>query len=263
LIHKEITTMTTRRPFSFLSATLCGLALGASVLLAGCGGGGSSSSGNNNGGGGSGASLAAGRYQGTYLNTSGQYSPASGTLAFTVSSTGAVTATIFNDDGSTGNDTGTIGSDGKFSVRDTDAGGDGIDGTRSQDSTTHVFSMSYTETNGTKGVLKVGLAPTSSAFAGSYSGTFSSSTGGGQGTFTLTITAGGVVTGTAVQAGVSTNLSGYVDSSGNIYLAETSLGVPITSFGGITLVGTSLSGTLQGTGADGSSNTITVSGTKQ
>ncbi|MBA3916772.1 MAG: hypothetical protein H0X25_23590, partial [Acidobacteriales bacterium] len=81
--------MTTRQPFSHLPTTLCGLALGASVLLAGCGGGGSSSSGNNNGGGG--ASLAAGSYQGAYVNTSGQFSPDAGTIAFTVSSSGAVT----------------------------------------------------------------------------------------------------------------------------------------------------------------------------
>ena len=54
--------MTTQRPFSLLSATLCGLALGASVLLAGCGGSsnGNSGGGTNNGG----ASLAAGQLPG-------------------------------------------------------------------------------------------------------------------------------------------------------------------------------------------------------
>ncbi len=258
--------MMTRRPFSLLSATLCGLALGASVLLAGCGGGGGSSSNGNSGGNGGGTSLAAGRYQGAYVNTSGQYSPASGTLAFTVSSTGAVTATIFNDDGSTGNETGTIGSDGKLSLRE--AGGDGIDGTLSQDSTTHVFSMSYTEPNGTKGVLKVGLAPTASPLAGSYSGTATSS--GTSGTFpmTLSISSAGAVTGTlgtpvAGNPNSGFNFVGYVDASGNAYLAYTSGGVPAISLAGLTLNGTSLTGTYNETSADGSTATAVLSLTKQ
>ncbi len=179
-----------------------------------------------------------------------------------MSLTGAVTATIFNSDGSTGNDTGTIGSDGKFSVRE--AGGDGIDGTLSQNSTTHVFSMSYTEPNGTKGMLSVGLAPTASPLAGSYSGTATNTAQTQSLPLTLTISAIGVVTatlGTPVAGNPNSGftLTGYVDTNGNLYLADISGGVPENLFAALTLSGTSLTGPTHISAADGYSNTGTLS----
>lgn len=237
---------------------LCGLALGASVLLAGCGGGGSSSS-----GGGNGASLAAGSYQGAYVSTSGQFSPDAGTIAFTVNSSGAVSGSSrdYTGDGSTNSFTGTVSSTGALVTN-------AVTGTLSQDSTTHVLSTSFTETNGTKGVLKVGLAPTSSAFAGSYSGTATSS--GTSGTFplTLSISSAGAVTGTlgtpvAGNPNSGFNIAGYVDASGSAYLAYTSGGVPTLSLLRLALNGTALTGTLQETASDGSTPSGTVSLTKQ
>ena len=206
--------------------------------------------------------LPAGSYQGVYVATSGPFSPDAGTLAVTVSSTGAVNLSSFDytGDGSTNNDTGTVNSNGLLVVS---SGGNGITGTITQNPTTHVLSASFTEANGTKGVLSVGLAPTASPLTGSYSGTISST--GGQGTGALTISPGGTVTGTATQGGQSAPLSGYVDASGNVYLAykSTTSGVPAISVGSFTLNGTSLNGTVRETQADGSSTSITVTLTKQ
>ena len=257
--------MNTRRPISFLSATLCGLALGAAVLLAGCGGGGgngnsggSPNTGTNSGGTG-GASLAAGSYQGVYLNTSGQYSPDAGTIAFTVSPTGAVSGADidYTGDGSTNNLTGTVSSTGALVTN-------AVSGTVSQNSTTHVFTTSYTESNGTKGMLSVGLAPTASPLAGSYSGTVMNSKQ--QLPMTLSISSVGIVTGTVGTPSVANqgfNLTGYVDTSGNVYLAYNSGGVPADSVGNLSLNGTALSGTFQETGSDGSGGAFTASLTKQ
>ncbi len=254
--------MTTRRPFSLLSATLCGLALGASVLLAGCGGGGSSSNDNNNGGGtgggGGSASLAPGSYQGVSLNTSGIYSPAAGTTTFTLTSSGTITGATVNSDSTVTNFSGTLSSSGALVTN-------AATGNISQDATTHVVSTSYTEDNGTKGILKVGLAPTASPLAGSYSGTAMSSKGASY-PFTLSITSAGAVTGklgTPVAGNPNSGftLTGYVDASGNAYLAFTSGGVPAISLAGLTLNGTALTGTDQETDADGSTNGSTQSAT--
>jgi hypothetical protein len=263
---------TQSKDFRRLSGTAF-LAAISLFLLAGCGGGG----GNGNSGGGgatgtgttgtgtsgtgtgttSGSSLYAGSYQGVYLNTSGAYSPDAGTITFTVASNGAISGSDFDltGDGSTNSFTGTVSSSGALVTN-------AVTGTLSQNTTTHVFSTSYTESNGTKGVLSVGLAPTASPLAGSYSGTFSS-TGGGQGTVTLTISSGGAVAGTAIQQGDSGTISGYVDKGGIIYIANFSNNTPQNSIGTLTLNGSSLKGVLANSGTDGSNYKVTVSLTRQ
>lgn len=224
-------------------------------LLAGCGGGGSNT--------GTVGSPFAGSYQGTYLSTSGLFSPDAGTITLTATSSGMVTGAShdFTGAGGTNSFTGTVtssGSSGSGGALVTNA----VSGPVSVNSTTHVFTTTYTEANGTKGTLSMGLAPTASPLAGSYSGTFTS-TASGSGTTALTVTSTGAVTGTTIQAGVTSQISGYVDTNGNAYLAYTSGGVPVNTIGVITVNGTSLTGTLQQSGADGSSNSIMAVLTKQ
>ena len=252
-----------RQNFLRLSgATL--LAATSLFLLAGCGGGGGSSTGGGSTGGGSTggesttALLPAGSYQGVLVTTSGPFSPDAGTVAFTVSSTGVISGSSLDyaGDGSTTNISGTVSSSGALVLNV-------ASGIIAENATTHVFSTSYTQSNGSKGMLNAGLAPTASPLAGSYSGTISST--GGQGTAALTISSGGTVTGTATQGGQSAPLSGYVDASGNVYLVykSTTSGLPSISVGSFTLNGASLNGTVQETQADGSSTSITVTLTKQ
>lgn len=266
--------MTTRRPFSFLSAALCGLALGASVLLAGCGGGGgngnsggsANTGANNNGGGGGGTPLVAGSYQGTYVNTSGKSSPDAGTIAFTVSSSGAINGASvdYTGDGSTNNFTGTANSNGSVTTNS----GAVVTSPFVQNSTTHVYSTSVTQADGTKGVLSVGLAPTASPLVGSYSGTASNTAQTQSFPLILTISPTGAVAatlGTPVAGNPDSGftLVGYVDTNGNLYLADTSGGVPENLFATLTLSGTSLTGPTHIAAADGYSNTGTISLTKQ
>ena len=223
-------------------------------ILAGCGGG----------DGGTTSSRFAGNYQGVYLNTSPASSQNAGTLVISVTSSGTVTGTTNNTTGGGGtNDfSGTItdnGASGSGGTLTTNA----VSGPVTENSTTHVFSTTYTQTNGTKGVLNIGLVPASSPLVGSYSGTFTATTGG-PGTTTLTVSSAGAVTGTTVQAGVTGTISGYVDTNGNAYLAyKSSAGVPVNTIGAFTVNGILLTGTLLQSGADGSSNTITASLTKQ
>ncbi len=254
------------------AASLAALSL---FLLAGCGGGGGSN-GNSGGGGSTGTGTTGtgtsgtgtgttggtnspyiGSYQGVYLNTSGPSSPDAGTVAFTVAANGAVSGSDldFTGDGSTNKFTGTISSSGALVTNS-------ATGTLSQNSTTHVFSTSLTEPNGTKAMVNVGLAPTTSPLAGSYSGTFSSS-GGDQGTITMIIGSGGAITATATQAGKTATLPGYVDVNGTAYLPFVAGGVPTNAVGGFTLTGTTLSGTLQDSSSDGSKATYTFSLTKK
>ena len=211
--------------------------------------------------------LPAGSYQGVYVATSGPFSPDAGTLAVTVSSTGAVNLSSFDytGDGSTNNDTGTVNSNGLLVVS---SGGNGITGTITQNPTTHVLSASFTESNGTKGVLTAGPAPTASPLAGSYSGTATNPAHTVTFPLTMTISPIGVVTatlGTPVAGNPNSgfNETGYVDTNGNLYLAYTSGRVPSISGGGLTLNGTALSGTIQETASDGSSSTGIFSLTKQ
>ena len=253
-----------------LGATL--LAATSLFFLAGCsgaGGNGNSGSGSNTGIGSTGTGYTggnsgfAGSYQGVYLSTSGQSSPDSGTIAYTVAPSLAVTGASldFAGDGSTNNFTGAIDTSGILTppLLKTPL----LTIALTEDYTTHVISGSVTESNGTKGTQKVGLAPTSSPLAGSYSGTISSP--GGQGTMTFTISPGGIVTGAATQGGHSAPLSGYVDANANTYLAykSTISGLPSISVGSFTLNGASLNGTVQETQADSSSTTITVTLKKQ
>ena len=259
------------------------LAATSLFLLAGCGGGG----GNGNTGGSAttgttgagttgvgtsgtgtgttgGSSPFAGSYQGVSLNTSGPYSPAAGTTVSTISPSGAVSVSTFNftTDGSTSSSVGTVSSTGTLALHGLADATQTISGSVSQNPTTHVLTIPYTESNGTKGVSIGGPVPTASPLAGSYSGPYTSK-GGGQGTTTLTIGTGGAVTGTTLQQGTSSAVSGYVDSGENIYLADISGGVAQIATGPLTLSGSALTGTLALSGSDGSSDTITVSLTKQ
>ena len=213
-----------------------------------------------------GTRLSAGSYQGVYVNTSGPYSPDAGTIAFTVSSSGAVSGYDFDytGDSSTNPFTGTISNTGVLTLNPAD---NTISGALFQNATTHVFSSSFTETNGTKGVLNVGLAPTASPLAGSYSGTASNTAQTQSLPLTLTISPIGVVAatlGTPVAGDPNSGftLTGYVDANGNLYLADTSGGVPENLFASLTLSGTSLTGPTHISAADGYSNTGTFSLTK-
>jgi len=211
--------------------------------------------------------LPAGNYQGVSLNTSGQFAPDASTTVFTISPSGAVTLSSldYTGDGSTSNFSGTISSTGQIVLNAT---GDTVTGTVSQNATTHVFSVSYTQSNGTKGVLTAGPAPTASPLAGSYSGTATNPAHTVTFPLTMTISPIGVVTatlGTPVAGNPNSgfNETGYVDTNGNLYLAYTSGRVPSISGGGLTLNGTALSGTIQETASDGSSSTGIFSLTKQ
>ena len=57
--------------------------------------------------------------------------------------------------------------------------------------------------------------------------------------------------------------SEYVDTTGNLYLADKSGGVPENILGTLTLNGTLLTGPAHSSAADGSSTSITVTLTKQ
>ena len=57
--------------------------------------------------------------------------------------------------------------------------------------------------------------------------------------------------------------SGYVDTTGNLYLADKSGGVPENILGTLTLNGTLLTGPAHSSAADGSSSAGTLSLTKQ
>ena len=235
------------------------------ALAAGCSGSsssGSSSSGSPSGGGGTAALLPAGSYQGVYVNTSGQYSPDAGTIAFTVSSTGAVSGSShdYTGDGSTNDLSGNVSSGGALVTN-------ALTGNLSENSTAHIFSTSYTESNGTHGMLRVGSAPTSSALAGSYSGTATNPAHTLTFPLTMTISPIGAITatlGTPAAGNPNSGFieTGYVDTSGNLYLAYTSGGVPSISGGSLALNGTALSGTIQETASDGSSSTGIFSLTK-
>ena len=205
----------------------------------------------------------AGSYQGVSLNTSGQFAPDASTTVITISPSGAVTLSSldYTGDGSTNNASGTISSTGQVVLNPT---GDSVTGTLSQNATTHVFSISYTENNGTKGVLTAGPAPTASPLAGSYSGTFSNSTE--KFPVTLTISSSGAVSGTLGTLAVANQgfaFSGYADTNGNLYLADKSGGMPESILGTLALNGTSLTGPVHSSAADGSSSAGTLTLTKQ
>jgi hypothetical protein len=214
--------------------------------------------------GGNSSSLYTGSYQGVYVNTSGAYSPDAGTVTFTVSPNGIVTGSSFDytGDSSTNSLTGTISNTGALVLN---GGSNAISGTLSLNPTTHVFSDSYIETNGTHGALSVGLVPISSPLAGSYSGT--ASNGKNSLPMTLTISAVGAVTGTVGNPDAGVNQGsrsvGYVDANRNVYLAYNSGGVPAKSVGSLILNGASLTGTFLETGSDGSGGPYTISMTKQ
>jgi len=250
-------------------------------LLAGCGGGGGNGNPGGGGttgttgtgtgttgtgtGGGGGNSPFAGSYQGVSLNTSGQFSPDAGTTVSTISPSGVVSVSTvdFSGDGSTSSAVGTISSTGAVIVHGLVDPTQTISGSASLNSTTHVFTISYTESNGTKGVTTLGVAPTASPLAGSYSGTFSNSTE--QFPVTLTISSSGTVTGTLGTLAVANQgfaFSGYVDTNGNLYLADKSGGVPENILGTLTLNGTLLTGPAHSSAADGSSSAGTLSLTK-
>lgn len=212
----------------------------------------------------------AGTYQGVSLNTSGYDAPGGGVVTLTINPDGTVTGKGSNAvNGASATVSGTIDATGKFTL--TQAGnnsigvtsnGDVDTGILTQNTTTHIFTVVDTKNNAghiTHGVVTLGLAPIATPLAGAYSGAFTASDGS-TATGTITITATGVVTGTASNG--TTAFSGYVDNSQNIYLSFTSGSVFMNAVGGLSLNGSSLSGTLQQTGSDGSSKTQTAAFTK-
>ena len=83
---------------------------------------------------------------------------------------------------------------------------------------------------------------------------------------TLAISSSGAVSGTLGTLAVANQgfaFSGYVDTTGNLYLADKSGGVPENILGTLTLNGTSLTGPVHSSTADGSSSAGTLSLTKQ
>ncbi len=253
-----------RQNFLRLSGTTL-LAATSLFLLAGCGGSsnGTTGTGGSTGSGITATVLSAGSYQGVYVATSGPSSPDAGPAAFTVSSAGVVTGSAidYTGDGSTTNFSGMVSNTGALVT-------DIVTGTFSENATTHAFSTSYTQNNGSHGTLIVGSAPTASPLAGSYSGTATNPAHTVTFPLTMTISPIGAVTatlGTPVAGNPNSGFieTGYVDTNGNLYLAYTSGGVPSISGGGLTLNGTALSGTIQETASDGSSTTGIFSLTKQ
>ena len=210
----------------------------------------------------------AGSYQGVSLNTSGPYSPAAGTTIATVSTSGAINVSTLNftSDSSTSSSVGAISSTGMLTLHGLADPTQTISGTVSQNPTTHVLTIPYTESNGTKGVAIVGPVPTATPLTGSYSGTLSNSTE--KFPVTLTINSSGTVSGTlgtpvAGNPNSGFAFSGYVDTNGNLYLADKSGGVPENILGTLTLNGTSLAGLVHNSAADGSGSAGTLSLTKQ
>ena len=216
----------------------------------------------------------AGTYQGVASNNSGFSVPAVGTTTLTVSPTGNATATSI--DASSGQvDTfiGTISGTGAFQLTQqgsvASGGGSVLSGTLSQNPTTHVFTAATTSvgTDTTNGTVTVGLAPTNSPLAGTYTGTDTTS-GGYQGNDSFTIGTNGAVTGTVTLTGShsgTVNFAGYVDASGNLYLDYVSGGTYATLIGTPTINGTTLSVTLQEYDSDQGGQagpTVTLSLTK-
>ena len=83
---------------------------------------------------------------------------------------------------------------------------------------------------------------------------------------TLAISSSGAVSGTLGTPAVANQgfaFSGYVDTNGNLYLADKSGGVPENILGTLALNDTSLTGPVHSSTADGSSSAGTLSLTKQ
>ena len=219
----------------------------SSSLLAGCGGSSSGASAFD-------PSLA-GTYQGVGLNTSGPSSPDATTVKLIVDSTGHVTGTGVDvtGDGSTNNFTGTVDGNGVLTTPLLTA-------PFVKNKTTNVSTSQFTETNGTKGTLNLGIAPMASTLTGTFSGSATPS-GGTAGTATFTIAANGAITGAVALAGKTSSLLGFVDSSNNVFLAYKSptVSLPSAGLGTLSLGGSGITGQITENHSDGTTSTIALS----
>jgi len=163
-----------------------------------------------------------GFYSGTGSNASGTDS---GTVQLTISSTGAITGTSSDTaGGSPSSFTGTLtGHTLSLSM----GGSSPTTGTLTVKNSGAAWTAAVTNSSGQAGLLAAGTVPTSSTLAGSYTGTIALGNNNG-GPSSATVTAFSVGSTGAVSDSVTFSMggspitmtmAGYVDSSGNLYVA--------------------------------------------
>jgi hypothetical protein len=193
--------------------------------------------------------LFVGTYSGTFSGKDSSGVPVTGTFTLTIAANGAIAGSGARTGGSGSPLTGTMHTDSTFELTDSD--GTKIKGTVDPASGGFNGKLESSSGSGTftgsKGAPAAPAPATpgpvtgAAVFAGTYSGTFS---GADQGNWSITISAAGVITGTAQSTtGSPTPLTGSIDGSGHF-----TLNAPSSSTGG-TGTGTinSATGALTGT----------------
>ncbi len=212
------------------------IALAAAIVLGGCSSGSNNGSYGAGGGGGTTVGFQGNIFTGTYV---GSTYTAPGVLASTslnVDVNGLISGSTTDGSGNVTTLSGSISKAGNvdmfYKVGSTFT--DELTGT-AVIATSKVVSLTLTNIGGIKVLMTVNTATNDSEFAGSYTGTYTQSSGGGNGTVTLVISTAGVVTGSLAPAGggVGSTVSGTITASGGATLNVTPLGGAVDASTGL------------------------------
>jgi pimeloyl-ACP methyl ester carboxylesterase len=205
----------------------------------------------------------AGDYEGVGSHDSGAYAPSSGSITVQVDALGNLTAQAPEKIGSLVIDDykGALSNLGVVNAAQTTHGSSAVTGPLAWNSTGQILTgtLAGSTPDGANTISEwLVRTPTSSVFAGSYSGSYVVS-GAAAGRLKMTVSATGAVSATAIQAGVTIHAAGAVDNNGNLLLAYTAGGTPICAIGKATLSGGTLS-TLSTQYVNGVATSTTVVG---